>query len=107
MINKIISKAPARVCLFGDHQDYLNLPIIATTINRNIEVKAKYNNTRYLNIYKKDLSEHDYINIDKDIDENETDLLKVALKVLQDSSCVPGKGYAIVISRNIPINSAP
>lgn len=105
MINKIISKAPARVCLFGDHQDYLNLPIIATTINRNIEVKAKYNNTRYLNIYKKDLSEHDYINIDKDIDENETDLLKVALKVLQDYSCFPDKGYDIVISSNIPINS--
>ena len=30
MQNKIISKAPGRVCLFGDHQDYLGLPIIAT-----------------------------------------------------------------------------
>ncbi|MBT4237446.1 MAG: hypothetical protein HOD76_04485, partial [Cryomorphaceae bacterium] len=27
MIDKIVSRAPARVCLFGDHQDYLNLPI--------------------------------------------------------------------------------
>ena len=38
MIDKIVSQAPARVCLFGDHQDYLRLPIIATTINNSISV---------------------------------------------------------------------
>ena len=37
---EIISKAPARVCLFGDHQDYLNLPVIACAIDRFIEIKA-------------------------------------------------------------------
>ena len=26
--------SPARVCLFGDHQDYLGLPVIAGTIDR-------------------------------------------------------------------------
>ena len=26
--------SPARVCLYGDHQDYLGLPVIAATINR-------------------------------------------------------------------------
>ena len=105
MINKIISKANARVCLFGDHQDYLNLPIIATTINRNIEVSAKNNHSRYLKIFKKDLGEYDQINIDSDIDKNETDLLKIALRVLKDYSCFPDKGYDIIISSNIPINS--
>ena len=40
MQNKIISKAPGRVCLFGDHQDYLGLPIIATTIDKEITIKA-------------------------------------------------------------------
>ena len=29
MLNNITSVAPARICLYGDHQDYLNLPIIA------------------------------------------------------------------------------
>jgi galactokinase len=28
--------APARICLFGDHQDYLGLPVIACAINRQI-----------------------------------------------------------------------
>ena len=40
MQNKIISKAPGRVCLFGDHQDYLGLPIIATTIDKEITIEA-------------------------------------------------------------------
>ena len=40
MQNKIISKAPGRVCLFGDHQDYLGLPIIATTIDKEITIKG-------------------------------------------------------------------
>ena len=33
-------KTPARVCFFGDHQDYLDLPVIAGTINRYIHLKA-------------------------------------------------------------------
>ena len=64
MIDKIVSRAPARVCLFGDHQDYLSLPIIATTIDRTIEVNAIRNNSRYFKIFKKDLGEQDDINID-------------------------------------------
>jgi mevalonate kinase len=46
MYKKIISKAPGRVCLFGDHQDYLGLPIIATTINNEIKLEATPNNER-------------------------------------------------------------
>ena len=33
--------APARICFFGDHQDYLNLPVIAGTINRFIQIEAE------------------------------------------------------------------
>ena len=33
--------APARICFFGDHQDYLNLPVIARTINRYIQIEAE------------------------------------------------------------------
>ena len=34
-------EAPARICFFGDHQDYLNLPVIAGTINRFIHIEGK------------------------------------------------------------------
>ena len=38
-------KAPARICFFGDHQDYLDLPVIAGTINRYIYIEGAPNST--------------------------------------------------------------
>ena len=34
MTTAFISSAPGRLCLFGEHQDYLGLPVIAMAINR-------------------------------------------------------------------------
>ena len=34
-------KAPGRICLFGEHQDYLNYPIIAMAISKYIYLEAK------------------------------------------------------------------
>jgi len=39
----MIVKAPARICLFGDHQDYLELPVIACAIDKYITVEGKPN----------------------------------------------------------------
>ena len=44
-MNQLISKAPGRVCLFGDHQDYLGLPIIACAINRFVEIHGMANDS--------------------------------------------------------------
>ena len=48
-MKEIISIAPARICLFGDHQDYLGLPIIACAIDKYITLTAKQNDEFYLN----------------------------------------------------------
>ena len=105
MENKIISKAPGRVCLFGDHQDYLGLPIIATTIDKEITIKAIKNNTEKFKIFKKDLNIHDSIDINQNISSDEKDFLKIALKVLKKYNCIPNEGYDIEIKSEIPINS--
>ena len=84
MYKKIISKAPGRVCLFGDHQDYLGLPIIATTINNEIKIEATQNSDREFKIIKKDLGSIDVIPIDFECDSDEKDFLKIALNVLKD-----------------------
>ena len=105
MYKKIISKAPGRVCLFGDHQDYLGLPIIATTINNEIEIEATLNNDREFKIFKKDLESTDIIPIDFEHDSNEKDFFKIALNVLKDFECKPDIGFDINITSKIPINS--
>ena len=105
MYNKIVSKAPGRVCLFGDHQDYLGLPIIATTINNEIKIEAIQNTSKQFRINKKDIDSTDVIPINLKFHSNEKDFLKIALKVLKEYGCNPSTGYDINITSTIPINS--
>ena len=105
-MKKIISLAPGRTCLFGDHQDYLGLPIIACAISRNIKLVAIENGLRVLNINKPDINKERVIDIDKEIECIEKgDHLLFALQVLKKYRCVPNKGYDIEISGNLPINA--
>ena len=106
MSNSITSVAPARICLYGDHQDYLNLPVIAIAIDRYIEVYAKSNLAEGLYINKLDIRKKDIIDYSKEYNStSRTDFLRIALKVLKKHGCIPNKGYDINISSNIPINS--
>ncbi|WP_445730918.1 mevalonate kinase family protein [Mariniflexile sp.] len=105
-MKKIISIAPGRTCLFGDHQDYLGLPIIACAISRNIKLEAVENGSRVLNIDKPDINEKRVFDIDKEIYHIEKgDHLLFALRVLKRYGCIPNKGYDIRISGNLPINA--
>lgn len=37
----VTASTPGRICLFGEHQDYLGLPVIAAAISRRIQVSAQ------------------------------------------------------------------
>ncbi len=63
----MISKAPARVCLFGDHQDYLGLPVIACAINKYIVVEGVPNNTNHLIFNLTDSKINNLLNLDNNI----------------------------------------
>jgi len=105
-MKKIISIAPGRTCLFGDHQDYLGLPIIACAISRNIKLTAVENGLRVLNINKPDINVKRVINIDDPIESIEKgDHLLYALKVLKRYGCIPNKGYDVKFIGNLPINA--
>ena len=103
---KITSKAPGRICLFGDHQDYLKLPIIACAIDRYITIDSERNDQGIFNIQMNDLNQSFKIPIDKqNIEVEKDDYLGIALKVLRRHGCIPNSGYNISISGDIPINA--
>ena len=105
-MKKIISKAPGRTCLFGDHQDYLGLPVIACAINRHITLDAIRNSSGKFVIHMPDLGEVRTISIDPYIDRVEKgDHLLAALKILEGYGCIPTSGYDITIKGNIAINA--
>ena len=64
-MRKIRSIAPGRTCLFGDHQDYLGLPVIACAIDRDIELNAIQNTTNVFNLNMLDINEVRIININE------------------------------------------
>lgn len=104
--NQIISIAPGRICLFGDHQDYLGLPVIACAINKHIQLTAIPNGFRDFNINLPDVNTNRVINIDKQSEfVDSDDHLLTALQVLKRYGCVPTKGYDITIQGNLPINA--
>lgn len=99
-------KAPGRVCLFGDHQDYLGLPVMACAINRHIYLEATPNERMEFKIAFLDLNETRNITIPYNFNcYDPKDTFIAVLKVLEGYDCVTDKGYDISIGGNIPINA--
>ena len=104
--HQIKVKAPARVCLFGDHQDYLGLPVIAAAIDRFITLKANEITTQEFRIHFLDMGKKRIIKFsDVEKPSQKNDFFITALKVLKTYGCVPNKGYEVIITGNIPINA--
>lgn len=105
-MEKIVSLAPGRTCLFGDHQDYLGLPVIACAISRNVQLTALQNDKKMFVLNMVDIDQVRTIDIDEVFAELEPrDYFASALRVLRRHGCVPTVGYDITITGNIPINS--
>ena len=102
----MISKAPARVCLFGDHQDYLGLPVIACAINKYIVVEGVPNNTNCLTFNLTDLGQIVKIDLDEDFSFlRKGDHIRHVIKTLKNNNININKGYDIKISSDIFINA--
>ncbi|MDT8414331.1 MAG: galactokinase family protein [Flavobacteriaceae bacterium] len=98
-------QSPGRICLFGDHQDYLNLPVIACAIDRFITLKATVNHQGVFRIHLPDTQSRRQVALDAYESEFERDYLVSALRVLRKKGIVCTQAYDVEISGNIPINA--
>jgi len=100
-------KAPGRICLFGEHQDYLNYPVISMAISKYVYLQAeRISDPKFL------ITEPD---IDKSIEiplnngeleyESNRDYLKSGYNQFIRRKCRFEKGYNIKITGDIPINA--
>tara|TARA_B100001778_G_scaffold329046_1_gene329442 strand:- start:209 stop:1264 length:1056 start_codon:yes stop_codon:yes gene_type:complete len=105
-LKDIYIKVPARICFFGDHQDYLGLPVIAGTINRFITVYAKENNNNSFNISMPDIKRKRIINIQNQIlNVKQGDYFLSSIDILKKLGFNFLKGYDVVITGDIPVNA--
>jgi len=105
-LDHIVIEAPGRICLFGDHQDYLQLPVIACAINRHIVLSARKNQSDYFQISMPDISTERRISISESFEVLEPkDHLASVLRTVRRYGCIPKCGYDIQFKSNIPINA--
>jgi galactokinase len=100
-------RAPGRICLFGEHQDYLNYPVIAMAISKYIYLKAKKLVEPSLIIELPDINESIEIKLNKKELEYQTkrDYLRSGYNQFLRKGRKFDKGYMVKISGDIPINA--
>ena len=99
-------KVPARICFYGDHQDYLGLPVIAGTIDRYIDLKASPNTDNGYLLKLLDLEVETTITLDNDLKQiQDGDYFRSVMAVLKKEGFQFDQGYDIEISGNIPVNA--
>lgn len=103
---KLRISTPGRVCLFGEHQDYLNLPIVASAISLRISISGKRRNDNIIQISLPDISKIEIINLAESITyTEERDYFKSSLNILLRKGYTFSTGFDCTVHGRIPINA--
>jgi galactokinase len=97
---------PGRVCLFGEHQDYLGLPVIPCAISLRISISAERRNDRMIRFDLPDVGQKELFSLDGELPyEKGRDYLRSVVNVMQRKGYTFSSGFSCVVRGNIPINS--
>ena len=96
---------PGRICLFGEHQDYLGLPVIAMAISLRISITGKKRNDKQVIILKSDLKETENFLLSDLKYSKPRDYFKSGIKICQKNGLTFSNGFECEIKSQIPINA--
>ena len=97
---------PGRVCLFGEHQDFLGLAVIAMAIDRRIEIEARPRADNVYRIQMPDLrDEMVLVPSDEIAYDRPREYLKSGINVLKREGLAFEQGWDFTIRSTIPINA--
>lgn len=98
--------APGRVCLFGEHQDYLGLPVIAAAINLRIGVHATPRSDGLFAVQMPDVGQRVTLNPAEDQEYTRSrDYLRSGINVMRREGVRWSQGYDIAMHGEIPVNA--
>ncbi|MFB0565827.1 MAG: mevalonate kinase [Candidatus Aminicenantaceae bacterium] len=98
--------APGRLCLFGEHQDYFDLPVIPAAINLRIFISGRKRKDKIFKISLPDTEEELEFSLEKELPYyKERDYLRSAINILNRKGITISSGWDCLIQGNIPINS--
>ncbi len=103
---KLIVSTTGRVCLFGEHQDYLQLPVIAAAISLRISVEGARRTDNRVIIDLPDIRETESFEIGAQIPYvKERDYFRSGVNVLQRKGFRFPTGFDCTVRGDIPINA--
>lgn len=100
---------PGRICLFGEHQDYLKLPVITAAINRRLTISGKAICAPHFKFALPDINSSDIIALSNPFKplpyRNQRDYLRSVINLLAEKGIEFKQGADLSIESTIPINS--
>jgi galactokinase len=105
-IHELTISTPGRVCLFGEHQDYLFLPVIPCAISMRIWIEGTRRNDPVIHLDLPDISSSETFPIDGIQPYNlERDYYKSVFNVLTKNGFMFDGGFNCRVRGEIPINA--
>lgn len=99
-------KAPGRIVLFGEHQDYLGLPVIPAAVDLYMIISGKKSNSRFYNIELPDIQDVQSFSATNFSYQSTRDYLRSGVKVLQENDIIPhDQGVSATIISDIPMQA--
>ena len=96
---------PGRICLFGEHQDYLGLPVIPMAISLRTRLIGKNRSDRIFIINKPDLNEEESFSFDELDYTKPRDYFKSGLKICINEGLTFSTGFDCEITSQIPVQA--
>lgn len=103
-----VARAPGRLCLFGEHQDYLGLPVITLAVSRHVSVHVEPTGGATLHVAMPDVEHARQIALPPPVPyESDRDYLASAVNVLaREGHVLPADGgFEAEIRGTLPINA--
>jgi galactokinase len=103
---RIQTSAPGRLCLFGEHQDFLGLPVIALAMTREITFTGTRRPDSVCRLSLPDVNDRDEFDLRDELPyRSKRDYLRSAVNVLRRAGLTMQTGYDIEVRGDIPINA--
>jgi len=97
--------SPGRICLFGEHQDYLGLPVIAMAMNLRLKIQGQKRNDKKIIIHLPDIRKSKSFIIDDSINTKPKNIFTSGIKICIEEGLTFSRGFEVEILSRIPIQA--
>ena len=98
--------SPGRVCRFGEHQDYLGLPVVPLAISLRVAVEGARRADMNVNLDLPDIGSKDSFSLEGPlVYRQERDYFRSAVKVMRRAGCTFSSGFDCVVHGDVPISA--